>query len=127
MEMVCQLLFSKFKNEAAVARVQEKITNTPGNRSAHHAGAFKLGLRTALDLKEHNPQVSVLNGVMLRCGGPSCLGNREHMSYSFAGPHVYCPRCHNWYMRCVGCGAHERTSVLRAVTVERNLSRLYLH
>lgn len=104
MEMECRLLFSKFNNEATAARVQEEITGNPGNRLAHHAGAFKLGLRTALDLKEGNPQAGVTDGVMLRCRDPGCSGYKERMSYSFAGPELLCPRCQKFYMQCIGCG-----------------------
>lgn len=105
MGMVCQLLFSRFKNEATMARVEEKISDAHGNRSAHHAGAFKLGLRTVLDLEEQSPQAGVIDGVMLRCRSSTCSGNKEQMPYSFAGSHILCPRCGGYYMQCTGCRA----------------------
>ena len=52
LEMECRLLFSKFKNETTVSLVQEKIMGISENHLVHRAGAFKLGLRTVLDLKE---------------------------------------------------------------------------
>jgi len=104
MGMVCQLLFSRFKNETTMARVEEKISGARGNRSAHYAGAFKLGLQTALDLEECNPRAGVIDGVMLRCGDSSCLGNKDQMSYSFAGSYLECPWCDRFRMQCSGCG-----------------------
>lgn len=106
-EMECRLLFSKFKNGATMTRVQEKISGTP---SAHHAGAFKLGLRAALDLKECNSQAGATacdtDGVKLRCRDTDCSGNEERMSYSFAVSYnsIHCPRCQKCFMQCVGCG-----------------------
>jgi len=103
-EMECRLLFSKFWNGVTMTRAQEKIGNTPGNHLLHRAGAFKLGLRAALDLKKPGPHAGVIDGVMLRCRSQSCSGYNEHMLYSFAGSRRYCPVCRYCYMQCVGCG-----------------------
>lgn len=44
-----QLLSSKFRNEATISRVQEKILDTTGKNSIHMAHALKFGLQEALD------------------------------------------------------------------------------
>ncbi|KAF9778320.1 hypothetical protein BJ322DRAFT_494099 [Thelephora terrestris] len=109
-EMECRLLFSKFKNEATTSRMQEKISSIPGNHLAHCAGALKLGLRAALDLKKQEPQAGITDpragaekGAKLRCWSTSCPGHREHMPYSLVGSLLHCPRCNYSIMECVGC------------------------
>jgi len=55
LEMECRLLFSKFKNEATMFRVQEKIMVPTGGNSIHRAEALKLGLQAALKSKKQRP------------------------------------------------------------------------
>ena len=61
-----RLLFSQFKYETTMAEVQDKIGGTLGNLSAHRASAFKLGLRTALDVKKRSAQATT-DSVTLQC------------------------------------------------------------
>jgi len=108
LEMECRLLFSKFKNKATMSLVQEKIGETFGNRFAHRADAFKLGLRAALDLKERDPAVDMMDAVMLRCRSLDCPGHDERIPYTLAmSSRGLCPRCKKFHMQCAGC-AHVR-------------------
>ena len=102
-EMECRTLFSKFNNGATISRIQEKIHGLPGNHLAHCAGALKLGLRTALDLRKPDPQAGEKEGVMLQCGYDGCPGSKEDMPYSLVGSRTACPRCNYYAMVCLGC------------------------
>lgn len=102
-EMECQLLLSKFKNEATISRAEDKIRGTPGSHLAHRAGAFKLALRGALDAKRSHAQTDIIEGVMLQCCSTSCVGHSEHVSYSTVKPNGACPRCDVYLVQCVGC------------------------
>lgn len=97
----CRLLFSKFKSKNTLSLVQEKIGGVNGKHLAHHASAFKLGLRTALDQKKHTPQADVKEGVFLRCWNSGCPGNKEHIHFSLVGSRDACPRCNAWRLQCV--------------------------
>jgi len=57
--MECQLFFSRFKNDATVFRMQEKIAGISASSSVHQADALKLGLRAALDLKKRNSRAGM--------------------------------------------------------------------
>lgn len=107
-EMECQLLFSEFKDEDMMARVQEKLDNMPGNHLAHCAGAFKLGLRTALGLDPRKPDPPLIQteGVMLRCRSRYCPGYWESFPFSLvgSGKDRACPRCNSYFLHCTGCG-----------------------
>jgi hypothetical protein len=89
--------------------VQEKIGRTPGNHFSHHADAFKLGLQTALKLKEPGPADEMMEAVMLQCVSLRCPGHNEHIPYTSAASACgRCPWCKKFLMQCVGCG-HIRT------------------
>ena len=78
------LLLSKFKNETTKSRIQEQVEGISGNHLSHRAEAFKLGLRTVLDLKQQTDTVTVTTeSVTLRCRSRRCSGHKEHMLYSF--------------------------------------------
>lgn len=72
--MEWRLLFSRFKNETTMTLVQERILDISGDNSAHRAIAFKLGLRTALDLqnapKRRYRETSLCNIVFPRARDP---------------------------------------------------------
>lgn len=100
------MLFSKFKNKTTMSFVQEKIGGTSGNHFSHRADAFKLGLRSALDLKERGPPVEMIEAVMLQCVSQGCAGHDAHIPYSLvSGAWLgLCPRCKRFRVQCVGCG-----------------------
>jgi len=57
--MECRLFFSRFKNDATVFRMQEKISGISASRSVHQADALKLGLQAALDRKKRNSRAGM--------------------------------------------------------------------
>jgi len=111
--MECRLFFSRFKNEATIHRMQEKISGICASRSAHQADAFKLGLQAALDLKKRDGRVGT-GCVMLLCPERGCPGNKTYTSYSLEGivNNEFCQPCfkigRTRFLICTGCG-HERT------------------
>ncbi|KAF9645604.1 hypothetical protein BDM02DRAFT_489896 [Thelephora ganbajun] len=113
LEMECRLFFSRFKNQATVLRMQEKIASIGASRAVHQADAFKLGLQAALDFKKRDSRAE-LGGVMLRCPGHDCPGNKSYTSYSPEGvPNSeFCQPCfeigRKCLLICTGCG-YERT------------------
>ena len=85
--------------------VQEKIGGTFGNNVAYRAEAFKLGLRTALNLEERGPAAEMIGAVMLRCRSLDCRGHDEFIPYSLIGSsRELCIRCKSYRMQCSGCG-----------------------
>jgi len=90
LEMECRLLFSKFKSEATISRVQEKIAVSTGEDSVHRAIAFKLGLQAALDSKKPCPQTGATNGaaprhnLMQEKGWKHCPGEPPRPATQFA-------------------------------------------
>lgn len=107
MEMQCKLLISKFNNPGTVALVKENIGRISDGSSPHCAGALKLGLKEAFDLKKQKRKPP---GVLLRCTYSGCGWYNNHITYSSVGTNTYCPGCNRgYYMQCVGCG-NSRTS-----------------
>jgi hypothetical protein len=107
MEMEFQLLISKFNNPKTIELAKEKIGNISDGSSPHCAGALKLGLKKAFDVKKQKRQPP---GVKLRCTYSGCAWYTNHVSYSSVGSNTYCPHCQcGYYMQCVGCG-YNRTS-----------------
>ena len=110
MEMECELLVSKFKDPKTIGLVKEKIKNISDGSLSHCAGALKLGLKEAFELKKKKRQPP---GVLLRCTNYSCGWMNTPVSYSSVGSNTYCPNCQysygSYYMQCVGCG-YNRTS-----------------
>ena len=109
-EMQCELLVSSFRNEATIERMKERVENFSDGSSPYCAGALKLGLKKAFELKKkkkHPP------GVLLRCSNYNCGWHSSPVSYSSVGSNTYCQNCRysygNYYMQCVGCG-YQRTS-----------------
>jgi hypothetical protein len=94
--MECRLLFSKFKNETTICRIQEKFARIPKGRSTHQADAFKLGLQAALVLKKRESLVGT-GDVPLRCPAPDCPGTNSYTSYPQEGiaNNEYCQPCYN--------------------------------
>jgi len=113
LEMECRLFFSRFKNEATILRMQEKISGICASRSAHQADALKLGLQAAIDLKKRDGRVGS-DCVMLMCPERDCPGNRTYTSYSLEGVvnNDFCQPClrigRARFLVCMGCG-NERT------------------
>ena len=100
-EMECDLLVSNFKDTKTVALVKEKIGHSSDGSSSHRAGALKLGLRKAFELKKQQRQPP---GVLLRCSNPSCNWCNNPVRYSMVGSNTHCPNCGRLYwMLCVGC------------------------
>jgi len=106
MEMQCELLISNFKDPKTIALVKENIGHTLDGSSSHCAGAFKLGLKKAFELKKKKRQPP---GVKLRCTYSGCTWYTNDITYSSIGSGLYCQRGCGWYLRCVGCG-YDRTS-----------------
>lgn len=106
--MECRLFFSRFKNEATILRMQEKISGISASRSTHQADALKLGLQVALDLKRRDSQVG-MGCVMLRCTERNCPGNKNYTSYSLEGitNNEFCQPCFKVgrfrFLTCTGC------------------------
>ena len=106
-EMECELLVSNFKDPKTITLVKESIRHSSDGSSSHRAGALKLGLRKALELKK---QARRPPGVLLRCSNSYCGWYSNPVPYSSVGSNTYCPNCRNgYYMRCVECG-YDRTS-----------------
>ena len=95
MEIQCELLVSNFKDPKTVALVKKNIKHISDGSSSHCAGALKLGLKKAFELKKQKRQPP---------GGYS-----NHVSYSDIGSNVICPCCGSYYLACVDCG-YERES-----------------
>jgi len=101
--MECELLVSSFKDPKTITLVKENIRNSSDGSSSHRAGALKLGLRKALELKKKKKQKTKPPGVMLRCSYCHCGRYNNPVSYSSMGSITYCPDCSS-YMQCVECG-----------------------
>ena len=107
MELQCKLLVSEFNNPTSVALVKENIGQMSDGSLSFRAGALKVGLRQAFDLKKRG---RLPPGVSLRCPYGGCAWYNARVSYSSVGSNVYCPQCgRGYYMQCVGCG-YDRTS-----------------
>lgn len=109
MGMECELLISNFKDPRTIALVKETIGRISDGSSPHCAGALKLGLKKAFELKKQKRSPP---GVLLRCTNYRC-GWRNPVSLSSVGSNTCCPRCSSSHsgsfrMQCAGCG-FERT------------------
>jgi len=105
LEMECQLLFSKFKNEKTISRVQEKIAVATGGNSIHGADALKLGLQTALRLKKQRPNTGATDGAAPPRSGPICPKCSMWVRRSVLTSAVWCQRCEQTYKLCTKCGS----------------------
>ena len=105
-EMECELLVSNFKDTKAVALVKENIGQSSDGSSSHRAGALKLGLRKAFELKKQKRQPP---GVLLRCRNRHCDWHINPVPYSMVGSNTHCPNCsYVYWIECGGC-AYGRT------------------
>jgi len=104
-EMECELLISNIRDPKTVARVKENIERSSDGSSSHRAGALKLGLRKAFELKKQKKQPL---GVLLQCGSSRCALYDNPVPRSSVGSNSICPTCSIYYMVCVGC-RHTRT------------------
>jgi len=100
-EIECGLLVSNFRDPKTVGLVKENIGRSSDGSSSHRAGALKLGLRKAFELKKQKKQSP---GVLLRCGNHQCVRHNDPTPYLFVGSDLYCSQCGSHYMRCVGWG-----------------------
>jgi len=100
-EMECELLVSNFRDAKTVALVKDNIGRSSDGSSSHRAGALKLGLRKAFELKKQKKQPP---GVLLRCYSNLCSLHNNLVSRSSVGSNGHCPKCDNYYMACVDCG-----------------------
>lgn len=100
MEMECELFVSNLKDPELVSLVDENTRRVSDGSSPHCAGALKLGLRKAVELKKQN------RGVLLRCSNLRCELHKNPASHSVVGSSIRCPRCRDYlsHMVCVGCG-----------------------
>ena len=106
MEMECELLVSNLKDPKIIALMKENIRCISDGSSTHCAGALKLVLKKAFELKKQQLQPP---GVLLRCTYTSCAWYSNHVSYSSVRPNNYCQNCLNYrygcrYLQCAGCG-----------------------
>ena len=56
MELQCGLLVSSFRDQNTIARMKENIGRISDGSSSHCAGALKLGLKKAFELKKKKRQ-----------------------------------------------------------------------
>jgi len=107
-EMECELLVSSFKDPKTIAGVKESIERSSDGSSSHRAGALKLGLRKAFELKKQKRQPPAPPGVLLRCGNSACEWYKNPVPLSSVGSDVVCQIRHinglAYYMQCAGCG-----------------------
>jgi len=104
--MECELLVSNFGDPKTIALVKEDIGRSSDGSSSHRAGAMKLGLRKAVELKKRKKQPP---GAPLRCGNHQCA---LPTPYSSIGSALWCSNsgnCCAYYFQCGDCG-YERTS-----------------
>jgi hypothetical protein len=107
MEMESELFIPNLQNPKIISLVSENIGRISNGSSSHCAGALKLGLKKAVELKKQN------KGVQLRCPRAGCLWDTPS-PYASVGGNVYCSYCsggynYYYYLSCVGCGT-QRTS-----------------
>ena len=106
MEMQCDLLVSKFKDQKTIALVKENIRHISEGSSSHCASALELGFEKAFELKMRKREPP---GTKLRCSYIGCPSYDDHVSYSSIamGAH-YCQRCFDVgrcsYLGCASCG-----------------------
>jgi len=108
-EMECELLVSNFRDPKTVALVKENIGRSSDGSSSHRAGALKLGLRKAIELKKQKKQPP---GASLRCGNHQCARHNNPAPCSSTGSALWClysSSCCSYYFLCGDCG-HQRTS-----------------
>ena len=107
MEMECELLISNFNDPKTIGLVKENIGRISDGSSSHCAGALRLVLKKAFELKKQQ------RGVLLRCPRNSCARNTTPASYSSVVSNPYCQDYRynygNYYMECTGC-SNARTS-----------------
>jgi len=103
LEMECHLLLSKFKSEATISLVQEKIAVATGEDSIHRASAFKHGLQQAA-LNSKKLQAGATNSAPPRHNSicPTCA-TRTIPSLSLSSG-VWCGKCEQTYQLCMRCG-----------------------
>jgi len=105
MEAQCELFISSFKDPKTVTRVREIVDDISDGSSPHRAGALKLGLKKAFELKKQRRQPP---GVLLRCSHISCVWYNNHVSYTaIMSKHCQHCRSNRWgerYLVCAGCG-----------------------
>ena len=105
MEMECELLISQFKDSKTIELVNQNIGQISGGSSSHSAGALKLGLKKAFDLKKQKQQPPPPVGGSLLCTSPNCAWNSgPGIPYSSIGLNVACTNCNSYYMKCIACG-----------------------
>ena len=136
METQCKLLISNFKDPKTIRLMKENIARSSDGSSSHSAGAVKLGLKKAFELKQQavefkkqqeraaelkkqQEQAAELErqkkaGVQLRCSRVGCARYNTPVAYSAVGSNLYCQICTpagygNYYMQCVGCN-YQRTA-----------------
>ena len=107
MEMQCEVLTSNHNHPGMIALVKENIGHFSDGSSSHCAGALKLGLKKAFELKRQK------KFALLRCPRVGCARNTTPVPYSAVGANVYCTNCQynygSYYMQCVSC-SYNRTS-----------------
>ena len=111
MEMECDLLVSNFNNLKTVERMKENIRRISEGSSSHSAGALKLGLEKAFDLRR--------NGAWLRCPYTACAWYTNYVSHSAIGQNALCQNCcdNGWgkrYLQCSGCGNNRTSNKLKS-------------
>ena len=97
MEMECELLISNFKGPKTIALVKESIGRISDGSSSYRAGALKIGLKKAFELKRQGY-------ARLRCRNTRCLWNNKGIPYSSVGSSIYCPTSGD-HLVCIGCGS----------------------
>lgn len=104
MEMECEIFISNLKNPELVSPVDESIRCISDGTSPHRAGALKLGLKKAVELKKQSMDA------LLRCRVASCAWNKNPVSYSAVGSGSRCQICHRYGMMCAVCGEQRTNS-----------------
>jgi len=110
MEVQCELLISNFKDPKTIALVKDTIGHISDGSSPHCAGAMKLWLKKAFEVKKQK-------SVQLRCSKIGCSRNTNPVPYRVAGSDVMCQLCDHGYgggnIQCTGCRSNRSVSNLR--------------
>ena len=99
--MECELLNSNFNDPGTIAAVKQSIGYISTGSVPYCAGALKLGVKKAFEVKKRK------RSVWLRCTRIGCMRHATPISYSAIGSAVYCTVCLYQYgpsyLQCTGC------------------------
>ena len=116
METQWDLLIANFEDPKTAALMRENIEDISSGSSPYHAGALKLGLKKAFELKKKKTQAPAPPAppevVWLRCSDSNCEWHRTQMwRLVDIGTDLFCCLCPvhhrgNSYYQCTNCGSN---------------------